>query len=459
MQHDMTTGPIRGHVLRMTIFMLVGMFTQTLYALVDIYWVSRLGKEAVAAVSIATNLMFVVLAASQTLSVGAVALVSQAFGRKDEVAVQRLFNQAQCLSLVAGVLYLLLMLALKNEYVGRLASDAQTAALAGSFLDWFLPSQGLLFVMTGLGSALRGIGNVKTGLQAQVGSVLLNMLLAPFLIFGWITHHPFGVAGAAMASFIATLAATIGLVLYLMRKSTYLRINFAQWLPDFALWRRMLGIGLPSGAEFLLMTVILSVIYIVVRPFGAQAQAGLGIGMRIMQAGFMPAVALSFSVAAVAGQNYGAGSFTRVRQTFTEGAKLTIGFMLLFTLVSEIGAAAMMRVFSKEPAVIEVGADYLHFIAVNYVASGLVFVAAGMFQGLGNTLPSLMASASRLITFVLPVLWLSRQTGFQLHEVWWMSVASVVVQTIIGLSLLRREMNRRLREAPSGETLAAAASS
>lgn len=457
MQHDMTQGPIRGHVLRMTIFMLVGMFTQTLYALVDIYWVSRLGKEAVAAVSIATNLMFVVLAASQTLSVGAVALVSHAFGRKDEVSVQRLFNQAQCLSMVAGVLYLLLMLALKNEYVGRLASNASTAALAGSFLDWFLPSQSLLFVMTGLGSALRGIGNVKTGLQAQVGSVLLNMLLAPFLIFGWLTHHPFGVAGAAMASFIGTLAATIGLTLYLMRKSTYLRINFAHWLPDLALWQKMLGIGLPSGAEFLLMTVILSVIYLVVRPFGAQAQAGLGIGMRIMQAGFMPAVALSFSVAAVAGQNYGARNFTRVRQTFTEGAKLTIGFMLLFTLVSEIGSASMMRVFSKEPSVVDVGADYLHFIAINYVASGLVFVAAGMFQGLGNTLPSLLASASRLITFVLPVLWLSQQAAFQLHQVWWTSVASVVVQTIVGLSLLRREMNRRLREAPSSETVAVAA--
>ncbi|MDB5988349.1 MAG: hypothetical protein JWR16_3402 [Nevskia sp.] len=443
----MTQGAIRGHVLRMTLFMLVGMFTQTLYALVDLYWVSRLGKEAIAAVSVATNLMFLVLAVSQTLSVGAVALVSQAFGRKDEVAVQRLFNQAQCLSIVAGAAYLLGTFALKNAYVSGLASDAATAALAGSFLNWFIPSQALLFVMTGLASALRGVGNMKPGLQAQVGSVLLNMVLAPFLIFGWLTHHPFGVAGAAMASFFATLAAVIGLALYLARKSTYLRVDFSQWRPDWALWRRMLGIGLPSGAEFLLMSVILGVIYVVIRPFGAQAQAGLGIGMRIMQGGFMPAVALSFAVAAVAGQNYGARSFARVRQTFVEGAKLNVGFMLLFTLICQLVGAAMVRGFSKEAGVIEVGADYLHFISFNYVASGLIFVAAGMFQGLGNTMPSLIASVSRLATFVLPVLWLSQQAGFKLHQVWWASVLSVALQMVLCLALLRREFGRRLSTA------------
>lgn len=446
----MTTGPIRGHVLRMMSFMLVGMLTQTLYALVDIWWVSHLGKEAIAAVAVASNLMFVVLAVSQALGVGVVALVSQAFGAKNERQVQYLFNQAQAQSIAAALLYLLIGYAGKDYYAARLAGDAATAELAGQFLAWFIPAQSLLFLMTGLGSALRGIGAMKPGLIAQVGSVLLNMLLAPFLIFGWLGAPALGVAGAALATFLATLAAVLGLVWYLGRASTYLRIDWAQWRPDWALWRRMLAIGLPSGAEFLIMSLILGLIYWVIRPFGAEAQAGFGIGMRIMQAGFMPAVALSFALAAVAGQNYGAGHHQRVRQSFTESAKLNVAFMLLFTLLCHLAPAAMIGWFSSEPGVVAVGADYLRYISWNYVASGLIMVAAGLFQGLGNTLPSLLASASRLLSFVLPVLWLAGREGFQLHQVWIVSAISVALQMIFSLSLLRREFRRKLAPAVVG---------
>jgi putative MATE family efflux protein len=447
--HDMTQGSVRGHVLRMTAFMLAGMFFQTLYGLIDIYWVSRLGKEAVAAVAVSSNLMFVTIAISQMIGVGAVALVAHAAGRKEHADVQRLFNQAQCLAVVTGVLFLAAGGASMNLYADKLSSDAVTADLAKIFLSWFIPALSLQFTMVGLGSALRGIGNMKPGMVAQIGSVVLNMVLAPFLIFGWLTGHPLGVAGAALATFLATVAAVVGLVWYLRRSATYLRINWAHWSPDWKLWGRMIGIGLPSGAEFLLMSVLMGVIYAVIRSFGAEAQAGFGIGGRIMQAGFMPAVALSFAVAAVAGQNYGGRQFPRVKETFIEGAKLNVIFMLAFTLLCHVAPAAMMRLFSKDPAVVDVGADYLRIISYNYVAFGLIVVASGIFQGLGNTWPSLAASALRLVFFIPLVVWLSRQPGFTLPQVWWISVATVTLQMALSLLLLRREFGRKLVLAPA----------
>ena len=196
----MTEGGVRGHLLRMMAFILVGMAIQTLYGLVDIYWVGRLGKQAVAAVALSSNLMFVALAVTQTLSVGCVALVSQAAGKKDHAEVQRLFNQAQCLSTLAGAAFLAISLAAKDTYADRLAGDPATAALAREFLAWFLPALALQFTMVGLASSLRGIGNMRPGLVAQTASVLLNMALAPVLVFGWATGRPFGVPGAAMAT-------------------------------------------------------------------------------------------------------------------------------------------------------------------------------------------------------------------------------------------------------------------
>jgi len=440
MLHDMTRGSVRGHVVRMTLFMLAGFVIQTLYSLIDIYWVGRLGKAAVAAVALSTNLMFVSLALTQSLSVGCVALVSQAAGRKDESEVQRLFNQAQSLSLFAGALFLAVSLATMRTYAERLSGDAETALLAREFLVWFIPALGLQFTMIALASALRGIGNMKPGLVAQLASVLGNMALAPFLIFGWGTGRPLGVTGAALATFIATLGAVIGLSLYLARAGTYLRLRLSLLRPDLGTWRKMVGIGLPSGAEFLLMSVTMGFVYVVVKPFGSHAQAGYGIGSRVFQARIMPAVAMSFGVAAVAGQNFGSGHHDRVRAVFREAGKLIAVLMIAFTVLCQFAATKFVRPFSGDPLVLDVAADYVRVVSFVYVASGLVLVCAGVFQGVGNTVPSLIASAVRVVAFVGSVLLLSHRAGFTLREIWIASVATVVVQVALAVWLLRVQL-------------------
>ncbi|WP_437280260.1 MATE family efflux transporter [Sorangium sp. So ce375] len=441
--HDMTQGKPRAHVVRVMLFILAGMVIQTLYGLVDIYWVGRLGKEAVAAVAISSNLMFISLAATQMLSVGCVALVSQAAGRKEHGEVQRLFNQVQSLAMWAGALFLVVGLALQRTYAERLSGDAMTAELASTFLSAFIPALALQFTMVGLGSALRGIGDMKPGLVAQTASVLLNMVLAPFLVFGWISGRPLGVLGAALATLIATAAAVAGLAVYLLRGKTFLRLRLADWRPDLSTWRKLLAIGLPSGAEFLLLGVTMGVIYVVTRPFGSEAQAGFGIGLRLMQAGFMPAVAISFSAAAVVGQNYGSRAYARVRETALESVKLVLGFMLFFTLVCQVFPAQMVALFSPAPDVIAAGVDYLQVISWGYFASGIVFVCAGVFQGLGNTWPSLVASGARAFAFILPVLALSARPGFRMHTIWLVSLGTTLGQLGLQQILLRRELALR----------------
>ncbi|WP_437298250.1 MATE family efflux transporter [Sorangium sp. So ce426] len=438
--HDMTQGKPRAHVVRVMLFILAGMAIQTLYGLIDIYWVGRLGKEAVAAVAVSSNLMFVSLAATQMLSVGCVALVSQAAGRKEHGEVQRLFNQVQSLATWAGAVFLVLGLALHRTYAERLSGDAMTAELASSFLLAFIPALALQFTMVGLGSALRGIGDMKPGLVAQTASVLLNMVLAPFLVFGWVSGRPLGVFGAALATLLATAAAVVGLAVYLLRGKTFLRLRLADWQPDLATWRRLVAIGLPSGAEFLLLAVTMGVIYVVTRPFGSEAQAGFGIGLRLMQAGFMPAVAISFSAAAVVGQNYGSRAYARVRETALESVKLVLGFMLFFTLVCQVFPAQLVALFSPAPDVVAAGVDYLQVTSWGYFASGIVFVCAGVFQGLGNTWPSLAASGARAVAFVLPVLVLSARPGFRMHTIWLVSVATTLGQLGLQQILLRREL-------------------
>src|SRR5687767_3216029 len=424
--------------------MLVTMLFQTLYVLVDLYWVGRLGTEAVAAVGISGNLMFVVLAATQMLAVGTTTLVSHAVGRKDRERATVVFNQAQVLSILVGLVFLVATMAVRMPYARAMSADAATTQLTADYLLWMIPAMAVQFALIDMGAGLRGTGNVRPGMIVQTASVILNLILAPFLIFGWGTGIALGVAGAAIASFIAILIGIVWMTVYFLPADSYLKFSVRQWRPDFALWKNMLKIGLPSGAEFALMAVYLVIVYSVTRPFGAAAQAGFGIGMRIIQACFLPVVALGFAVGPVAGQNFGARQAARVRETFRLGASLAGGGMFVLAAIVWLGAGPMVGVFSADPQVIGVGEEYLHIIAFNFVASGIVFVSSSMFQAMGNTIPSLITSGARIVIVAVPVLMLAQAPGFALRWIWYISAGAVVVQLAINLWLLQREFRLRL---------------
>jgi putative MATE family efflux protein len=441
---DLTTGSVSRHLLKTAGFMLATMIFQTLYFLVDLYWVGSLGTAAVAAVGIAGNVSFLVLALTQMLGVGTTTVVSHAVGRKDHADALMLFNQSQVLAMVTGVVFLVVGLASISPYVAAMSADAETARLAAQYLLWFIPAMALQFALVAMGSALRAVGNFKPGMIVSSVTVLLNMLLAPFLIFGWGTGIALGVAGAAIATLISVIVAMVWFSTYFIGKDKYLHLTFADWRPRFDLWKKMLGIGLPAGLEFAMTAVYMIVVYAITRPFGAAAQAGFGIGMRVVQSGFMPVVALGFSVAPVAGQNFGAKQAQRVKDTFKDAAWMATGVMVLFAIVCHIAPAAMIGFFSKDPAVIDVGTEYLKIVSFTFIASGVIFVNSSMFQAMGNTLPSLVSSGLRIALVVLPAIFLSTMPGFQLRWIWFLSLGAVVVQLAVSLLLLRREFRRRL---------------
>ena len=452
---DLTQGPVTGQLIAMAVPLAIGMLFQTLYLVVDMYFVAHLGDAAIAGVSTAGTAMFVIMALTQMLGVGTVALVSHAVGAKDQAEANLVFNQSVTLSVICGVATLVGGWLLGGLYVRAMAADGATTAAGTAFLYYYTPGLALQFAMVALGSALRGTGIVQPTMVVQVLTVVLNTVLAPVLIAGWGTHHPLGAAGAGLASSLAVAAGVVFLWIYFARLEHYVRLDSTLMRPRAALVRRILNVGLPAGGEFFMMFVILGVIYWAIRGFGPAAQAGFGIGGRVMQALFLPVMALAFAAPAVAGQNFGARKFERVRETFRAAALLSSVLMLLLTLVCQWRPQIFIEFFSRQPEVVGVGATYLRVISWNFLATGLIFTCSGLFQALGNTWPSLASSASRLLTFVLPAVWLSTQPGFTLNQVWYLSVATVTLQAVTSFTLLMREFRRRLG-APAAATAAAA---
>ena len=441
---DLTGGSLTGHLLKTTSFMLVSMVFQSLYVLIDLYWVGRLGTEAVAAVGISANLSFVVLAISQMLGVGTTTVVSHAAGRKEHSLATHLFNQSQVLSMVAGVIFLAIAMLFRSSYAAALSADATMQTLTGEYLLWFIPAMALQFAMVAMGAALRGTGNFKPGMIVQTGTVIINIVLAPVLIFGWGPFPAMGVSGAAVATFVAIVVGVIWLTYYFLDRDAYLRFHPADWRPKFRVWGQLLKIGLPAGVEFGLMGVYMVVVYVISRRFGAAAQAGFGIGFRIVQSAFLPIVALGFAVAPVAGQNFGAKKGERVRAVFKTAASIAAVTMLTLGVGIYLAAPLLVRLFSSDPEVIHVGVDYLHVVTINFVASGITFVSASMFQGMGNTLPSLATSALRMVVSIVPAIVLSHRPEFALTWIWWLTVVSTTLQMALNLVLLQREFRLKL---------------
>ncbi|CUT13956.1 Multi antimicrobial extrusion protein Nadrug antiporter MATE family of MDR efflux pumps [Bradyrhizobium sp.] len=441
---DLTDGSIVRHILVMSPPIMAGMISIMICQLVDLYFVSGLGDAAVAGVAAAGNAGFLVNALMQVLGVGTVALIAHAVGRKDRPDANLIFNQAVALSALFGVLTLVAGSALSRLYMRSIAADQATIEAGTTYLLWFMPALALEFVMQVIASALRATGIVRPAMLVRVLAVVINIALAPVLISGWGTGYAFGVAGAGLASSIAVAVGALMLFAYFRKVERYVAFNPAQWRPQPRHLKRILNVGLPAGGEFAMMFIFMAVVYFVLRDFGAAAQAGFGIGQRVLALIQMPALAVALAAGPISGQNMGAGKGERVRETFVKAALITSVVMIGFMCLAQLKPQFLLAGFSNDRETMEIAFLFLRIISLNMVAQGLIFTCSSMFQGLGNTKPVLWSSATRVFTYSLPAIWLSTRPGFRMEYVWYLSIAATTLQAALSLWLLRREFSKHL---------------
>jgi MATE family, multidrug efflux pump len=441
---DLTQGSVLSHALTMAVPIFAGLILVLLCGLIDLYFVAGLGEAAIAGIGAAGNAGFISNALTQIVSVGTLAAVSQAVGRRDRTDANLNFNQSLVLSAVCGACTMAAGFALARPYMNSVAADAATVVAGTTYLVWFMPALGLQFVMFAMSSALRGIGIVAPMMYVQALTVTINVILAPVLILGWGTGYALGVKGAGLASSLAVAGGVLTLWLYVQKAENYLTLDPKHWRPRMAPWRRILSVGLPAGGEFAIMFVYMATIYYALGDFGPSAQAGFSIGSRVLGLIQVPAMAIAFAAAPIIGQNFGAKNGARVKQTISHVLMVVTMVMAVATLVTQWRPELLLRSFSQDEATIADGALFLKMVSLNLVAQGLIFVCSSAFQGLGNTKPQLISSTLRLITYVVPTLWLSAQSGFRPEHIWYLSIVTTTMQALLSLWLLRRELRKRL---------------
>ena len=440
---DLTEGSIARQLLVTATPIAAGIVFQTLYFLVDLYFVAQLGDATLAGVSSAGTLTLAVVGLTQILGAGTVTLVAHAAGRKDPSQINLVFSQSIMLAGLCMLVTICAGYALTDTYVRSLAADPAAAAAGVAYLHGYIPGLAIQFPLISLGAALRGLGVVKPTMATQMLSVVLNIVFAPVLIAGWGTGHPLGAAGAGLATTLS-LFFILPLCGYFVRVEKLVVPDARLWRPNPGVIGRLLSIGVPAGGEFLLSFAILAVTYWTLRGFGPAAQAGFGIGARIVQVLSLPVLALSMATSPVAGQNFGAGRPGRVRETFRTSLALSCLIMLAAMLLCQWQPQLLVGVFTQDGGAVAVGTQYLRIVSWNFVATAAILTCSGLFQGLGNTWPTLLSSGVRLLTFLPPALWLRAQPHFELAQLWYLSVGAVALQAAASLTLLHGQLRRRL---------------
>ncbi|MCH8888158.1 MAG: MATE family efflux transporter [SAR324 cluster bacterium] len=422
---DLTQGSIPHLMLRLALPVLGSFVLQSLYTLTDLYFVGLLGETQVAGLAIAFNGFFTTLAVGMTVGVGALAILSQAYGAGLREQVPYVFQQVFWGIIITGMVYGALGWYFTDSLIGLFTSDpAVQAEGAAYFRIYTMTFLTMLFMMV-IGFCFRAVGDFITPTVLMAIGVVTNIVLDPLLIFGVGPFPELGIRGAALAT-VASQTMTVGIYLWLVFKPHPRRILGVRrpFVLDLSQFFRVVRIGWPAGMQMALYAVIMMLVYRGVRPFGGEATAAVGIGFRIIQAAILPIVAVGAAVSALSGQNFGASDLARVKTTVMWGSLYTGSLMCLAYAGLGLWPEFWVSLFSDQPAVVAIGADYLILSGVGLPFHGVSYMVTAMAQGLGRNLYPLFGQLFRVLGFLLALAILDGYLSLGLKGIFWSYAAA-----------------------------------
>jgi putative MATE family efflux protein len=459
-EFDLTSGDIARPLFYLSLPIVVTNLLQTAYNLADTFWLGQFSTEALAAISFAFPMVFLLISLGMGLSVAGSVLVAQHTGAEEEERAEYAASQTVTFSLLGSLLLGAVGYLLVGPFLSLLGASPDVLPLATSYMQVIslgLPFMFGFFVFVAL---MRGYGDTITPMLVMFGSVVLNIAIDPILIFGFDGNPLFtmlglgglqsqlfaatgyvgsGIQGAAIATvFSRSLALVVGL--YIMFGSARgVQIHLSQMRPDFDFLRRLLAIGIPASIEGTGRALSVNLLLIVVGMFPTTVVAAYGIGVRVFSVIFLPAIAVARGVETMTGQNIGAGKEARAEKAANVAAVAMFVILSLAGVLAYVGANPIIAVFTDDPEVIRVGADFLYWVAPTFGFIGIMRSYTGSFRGAGETLTSAAISVLMLAVIRLPFAYFASQSwGYGSTGIWMAFTVSNVAGAAIAYLWYRR---------------------
>ncbi len=430
--HDLTSGSITKSIFYLAGPVVTTMFLETAFSLANIFWVGKLGAVSLAAVISSTILVWIIYSLMGTISVGVTALVSRSIGAKDLEQASSVARQAYLFAILVALILSVLGIFFSHSAFVLMGTEPEVTRLGSRYLRIIFSGAVFLFLIDVFGATFRASGNTKTPMLVTLGSVGLNILLDPFLIFGWGPFPRMETSGAALASIISQCLGC-GLLGFLIVRG---RLGFKfSLLPKlklhFATIWRILRIGIPASIAWITFSIVYLFLNKIVAHFGTEDIAALGVGNRMESISYLTCFGFSVAASTLVGQNLGAGKPERSSRAVWQTAWIVALITGVVSIMFFIFPQHITSFFISDPKVVQLGTGYLRILALSQVFMGLEIVFEGAFAGAGNTVPPMVISLSGSLARIPLAYFLALHTSIGVAGVWWAISLTSVIKGII----------------------------
>ena len=424
-------GEILPTLLKLSVPAIIAFTFHTTFNFVDRLFVSRLGAVELGALGMSFTVQSILITIGSGTGIGASSLIARFIGAGKKDKANNAAEHSLLIILGLSVFFTILGPFLTRPLFVLLGASEQMLPYILSYINIILYGSFFqFFAMIGNG-ILRGEGNTVTPMQVMILGTLVNIVLDPLLIFGIGPLPALGVQGAAIATVIGRAVSCILLAVSLFGKKNMVVLNMKVFRYEGSIVRGIFAVGGPTIVGHLSNSLGLSLLFILLRPYGDMAKSAFTLGFTYQQVAILPIIGIAQGTLTMTGQNFGAQKFQRVKSVVQKSLLFCMGIMSVFALVMILGRGSLVRVFSDVAEVIRIGRTMLLIFAVGFPFLAARFILSSFFQGLGKGFTAFVINFSYIILFAMPLaLLLSRLLGIE--GIWSALVLGNLLSSVLG---------------------------
>jgi putative MATE family efflux protein len=431
---DYTEGSIIQSILKMGIPSMIGFMANHIYHMVDMWWLARLPQKetAVAAVTIFANISWVFFSFNSLVGPGSVAIISRRYGEKDydraEAAIKETFLLKWCIGMALGLIGYFLV----DKIVYFAGARGETITLCVDYGQIMFLGMGFGLATYSVYTAMRGVANPQMAMAFMLCSTLLNLLLDPLFIFGWLGFPAMGVKGAAFASVLSyTLTFTVGVIIFytgVTNVRLHLRGKVSMSMKTAF---KIVRIGIPTWLGEMSFSSSRLVIMPMIAVFGNSVVAAYGVGMQVSAIGISVLVGIGLGLASLIGHNLGGHKKERAKKTADQAILLSLGIMIGLGLILVTFARSILGLYFESPETLDYGVSLMRIFAIGFPFIGAFIMMEEIYTGVGLNTPAMIVNAGQAWVIQVPFIYVfSHILGFDQNAIWWIMSGSMVVAAV-----------------------------
>lgn len=432
-------------VLSMSLPMVISMGVNSLYNIVDSYFVAKMSEDAMTALALVYPVQNIITAIAVGFGIGTNAVISYFLGARQQEDADRATTQGMLFNLLHGILLAVICIGVMPAFLRMFSSDGKVISLALIYAERAFIFAPVIAAGVAFEKIFQSVGRMKVSMFCMMCGFVANIILDPMMIFGIGIFPEMGIAGAAYATDIGQAITLIAYLVFYVARPIPVKIRKKYLKPDRSITAKLYGIGIPAALNIALPSFLISALNGILAGFSGSYVLVLGVYYKLQTFIYLTGNGIVQGIRPLVGYNYGAGEHGRVREIYRTAIRLTAVVMLVGTVLSWTIPGQLIGMFTSNTDTIRIGIQALHIVSLGFIVSAVSVTTCGFLEGMGKGTSSLCISLSRYIVVMIPAAFLlSRFMGA--NGVWTAFAVTEFITAVYAYCVYRNCVKKILRK-------------